>query len=306
MRRWRGSSRGLAEIVGTLMLVVIVVAAATAFSFFVAAYQKQVQDEEALTHDRALESVKIVGIEASPCQVGFNNTCHSLGCDSCIANLSFTVVSLDVNAMGFTNLFLNHLPVVNYTATVRGSIQSPCFNATSRNNTTWGLFPCSTLVVPGSSTVTLHFNLGGCLTPHCGSNAYWALGPGEGPGNIPSSNQFSLQFVTARGNQFAETFSPPVAVISVFYVSGGLTSIPVFDGLNSYQPKSADNSSVVQYAWHVTDSNGMNITDPNCGNNGVGTGGEFECANLTGSYDVQLMVTNSDGLTGMTSIPFTT
>lgn len=310
MQRWRGSSRGLAEIVGTLMLVVIVVAAATAFSFFVASYQKQVQNEETLNHDRALEGVKIVGISDAPCMVGPTAYCNVkdvCSAPTCFANVTFTVVSLDVNPMGFTNIFLNHLPVVNYTATIRGSTESPCYNSSNKLNNTSGVFPCSTLVVPGSSTVILHFSLGGCVNAKCGNDAYWALGPGEGPGNIPSSSQFSLQFLTERGNQFSEIFAPPAAVISVFYVSGGTLSIPVFDGLNSYQPKNSDNSSVVTYNWTVTNGSGTPpLVGTDCGVDGVGSGGEFECAGLNGTYTVTLTVTNSDGLTGVTSIPYRT
>lgn len=307
MRRRRGSSRGLAEIVGTLMLVVIVVAAATAFSFFVASYQKQVQAEETLNHDRNLESMKVVGVSEVHCLVGKTNVCDAGGapsCAECFANVSFTIASLDVNPMGITNLYLDHLPVVNYSATVRGVSESPCYNASNKANSTFGVFPCQSLTIPGSSTVVLHFGLGGCENPLCGNNAYWALGPGRGPGNIQTSSLLSLQIVTARGNQFTETLTPPVALISVYYLSVGTTSVPVFDGLNSFQPRSADNSSVDSYNWSVTNDSGEPLTDSHCGDNGVGSGGEFECGGLDGDYSVELTVTNSDGLTGSTSVAF--
>jgi flagellin-like protein len=304
MRRWRANARGLAEIVGTLMLVVIVVAAATAFSFFVASYQKQVQAEETLNHDRALESLKIIGLSEMPCDIKPKECGTGSSCGICFANVSFTLASLDVNSMGLTNIFLNHLPVVNFTATVRGSVESPCFNEIEVSNMTHGLSPCQPLVVPGYSTVVIKFDLGGCLNGPCNNNGYWALGPGEGPADFAPSAHFNLQAVTQLGNQFSETLSPPVAIISVFYVSGGNSSIPVFDGLNSYQPKGADNSSIDFYNWTIENLSGSTPPDSNCGNDGVGFGGEFECADLSGSYTVSLTITNSDGLTGTASISF--
>ncbi len=62
MRRVRGNSRGLSEIVGTLILILIVVAAATALSVFVTGYEKTVLSQEANTHERTLESYTIFGV----------------------------------------------------------------------------------------------------------------------------------------------------------------------------------------------------------------------------------------------------
>ena len=62
MRRFRGNSRALSEIVGTLILILIVVAAATALSVFVTGYEKTVLSQEANSHEKSLESYTIFGV----------------------------------------------------------------------------------------------------------------------------------------------------------------------------------------------------------------------------------------------------
>lgn len=291
------------------MLVVIVVAAATAFSFFVAAYQKQLQAQETLNHDRALETVKVVGLSeldcaASVCYVGpGSGKCSG----TCFAEVSFVVASLDVNAIGVVGLYLDHAQVINYTATIRGSTISPCFNASAPIvSPTYGVGTCSDLILPGYATATITFNLGDCLNSLCSENGVWALGVGEGPSDYESSSVFVLTLLTSLGNQFTESLTPPVPIASVYFVASGTSTIPVFDGLGSFQPKEADNASIDQYAWAVT-LGGVQISDPDCGNNGVGSGGQFECSGLTDSdtYSVTLAVTNSDGLSASTSIFYT-
>ncbi len=304
-RRLRRRSRGLAEIVGTLMLVVIVVAAATAFAFFVAAYQKELQAQETITHDRALEAIKVIGVTETPCS-GHPGCPSSDACLDCFGWANFTVASLDINQIDVDNLFLDHLPVVNFSASIRGSASSPCYNASNLSDTNFGVEPCKTLVIPGDATAILSFNLGACFHLGCGAlpaRSYWALGYGSGPGTFAPSSPFDLQLLTGLGNEFTETLSPPVAIASVFYVSGSAgTSVPVFDGLSSYQPKGADNASVSLYDWTISGVGAS--TDTDC-NDGIGTGGEFECPGLaSGDYTVGLTVTNSDGLIGAASIPF--
>jgi flagellin-like protein len=56
VHRRRLGSRGLSEIVGTLMLVLIVVSAATVFAYYVASYEQQLIAEQSLNHQRSLES----------------------------------------------------------------------------------------------------------------------------------------------------------------------------------------------------------------------------------------------------------
>jgi len=282
------------------MLVVIVVAAATAFAFFVASYQHQVQAEETLNHDRSLESLKGIGLTellCTPLNCNPRGTCSTVG--GCFGSVSFTIASLDINKISLENLFFDHLPVVNYTASIRGSTVSPCFNASERSNSTYGVSACGPLIIPGYSTAIVTFNLGLCFAPNCTDRGYWALGPGEGPADLGSAGGFVLSAVTGLGNQFTESFLPPVPISTVFFVSNGTGSVPVFDGLGSYQPRGADNSSIILYGWTIVEA-GTSVTVA------VGAGGEFEVGTLTSGtpYNVTLTVTNSDGLSAAGTIPF--
>src|SRR5580658_2431834 len=108
MHSMRQNRRALSEIVGTLFLVLIVVAAATAFAAFVAGYQSQVQAQEAVAHDRSLESPKV--LDVTPVRD------TNLAAPNDWATLNFTVTSLDSNPTIIDSLSLNKNPVRNYTA----------------------------------------------------------------------------------------------------------------------------------------------------------------------------------------------
>jgi len=292
MRSLRRDRRGLAEIVGTLMLVVIVVAAATAFSFFVAAYQKQLQAEETLNHNRSLESIKVIGISELPCS---STACES-ACVGCFANVTITVASLDVNPITLTGLFLDQHPVVNYTIVFNGATVTPCYNASSRNNSTSGLVPCQPTNLPALSEARLIFNLDNKAFP----TAFWAFG-GAFPNLFPTS-YIALQILTGLGNEFSGSFVPPVAIASVTYVSG----TPILDGTQSYQPNG--NATIISWAWNVT-----NVTASGCLTNstapcGTYSGQEAELGAAlapTDTYSIALVVLNSYGLTGTATIEYT-
>jgi len=291
--------RALAEIVGTLMLVVIVVAAATAFSFFVASYQKQLQAEETLSHDRALESVKVLDVAETTC-AAYADHCNASGVPSdSFANVSFLVASLDVNKISISGLFLDGTGVVNYTAVYSNhTAVDPCYNASQHKpgplNLLTGLVACVPIALDSYSSVRLYFNLDENL-----SGAY-AFG-GSYASLLPTS-VLTLKVLTLLTNAFTESFTPPSAIASVFFVSSSPSAVPVFDGLNSYQPVSSDNSSIVGYSWSLYD-----VTTSIPASCPTETGPEVECPGLTSSdtYSVNLTVTNTDGLTGLTSITYT-
>jgi flagellin-like protein len=292
MRPFRRDRRGLAEIVGTLMLVVIVVAAATAFSFFVAAYQKQLQAEETANHNRALEDVKIISVSEVPCSGVTCNDTHAS--NESFAELSFLVASLDVNSIGITGLLLNGRGVVNYTATfANGTSIDPCYDKSAHipGNLTSGLVSCLPLSVPPYSSVRLVFNLD--------KNGSGAFAFGGTYDLILPTTDVTLQVLTQLTNVFTETFAPPDAIISVFFVSSGSSSIPVFDGLNSYQPVSANNVSIVWYNWTIWSSPPSPLPLVSF------SGPEFEHDLAPGNYTVTLNVTNTDGLTGATTLSYT-
>jgi flagellin-like protein len=290
--RWRTrGSRGLAEIVGTLMLVVIVVAAVTAFSFFVASYQKQLQAQETLSHDRALEGIKVIGVTEVTC-AQFVGGCSSNGSpNDSFASISFRVASLDVNTIAVTGLFLDGMGIVDYTATPStGGAISPCYNSSAHHpgNRTSGLVPCAPLRLGSYSTVTFTFNLDENTT-----DSAFAFAGSE---VLLPTSALSLQVLTQLTNLFTASFAPPDAVISVFYVSNAGSSVPVFDGLSSYQPPTANNASILWYNWTISNAS---CPIPS-------TGAEFECGNLSmGPHTVVLTVTDTDGLSGTTQLTYT-
>jgi len=321
MRSCRRNRRGLAEIVGTLMLVVIVVAAATAFAFFVAAYQKQVQAEETATHDRELEALKVVGVSEVLCSSSSPPTtgeCENATSSGSFADLSFTVASLDVNPISVTGLFINQHPVVNFTV-LSPKPEDPCYVAANDSNSTFGLMPCQPTILPAFGKATFLLNLDddnpcGGVTTACAicvgyplssdCKGYFALGPYSDL--FSPTGDILLQFLTGLGNMFTVSFAPPVPVISVFYVSDGSVSVPVFDGLSSYQPPEADNATILWYNWSILPVAGSGAANATCGLSGAYSGAEFECSGLiAGEYSVRLEVTNTDGLLGVTSETYT-
>lgn len=300
MRFRRKNRRALAEIVGTLMLVVIVVAAATAFSFFVAAYQKQLQAQETLSHDRALEDLKVIDVTEVSC-ADFSLRSY-VGClepgvptDS-FANISFLVASLDVNTIWITGLFLNGQGVVTYNATYGNGTQlHPCFNPSAfvGGEPLSGLVLCAPLALPPYSTVK--------LTLDVDEDVPWAPAFGGTSNLLLPSSDLNFQILTQLTNLFTETFSPPDAIASVFFVSDGSSSVPVFDGLSSYQPASANNASILAYVWTIFNNSSKTTMPPPPSGAEIELPYPLEPGTI---YLVNLTVTNTDGLSGMSSLTY--
>ena len=102
MRRFRGNSRGLSEIVGTLILILIVIAAATALSVFVTGYEKTVLSQEANSHEKSLESYAIFGINVPetyevPLPVSGYATWELASGDSCSDEVGLTYSDFALN-----------------------------------------------------------------------------------------------------------------------------------------------------------------------------------------------------------------
>jgi flagellin-like protein len=304
MRRWGGDSRGLAEIVGTLMLVVIVVAAATAFSFFVASYQKQVQSEETVVHDRALEKVKLISLASSGCS-DYNNTsktCHRSLPNGEFARITVKAASLDINSIAVTGVFLSGHPVDNYSVIIGRTTYSPCFNATSETT-----LACQPVLLPPYSESEFVFNLNDSSNftklPKCSTvrilDCLYAFGTPYNSTDLSTSHELELELLTSLGNSFLGTFVPPVAKLGVSFVN----SWPVLDGSGSYQPSGGvtTNATIDQWTWTVRGGAG----DPD---NGPYFGQQVELPYqfvLGGNYSLILTVTNALGLIGTVSVAYT-
>jgi len=281
MRRFRRQERGLAEIVGTLMLVLIVVVAVTAFSLFVASYQAQLQAEQKAAHDRSLENIRILSVSTVP-----NGASYS--------SLSFVAGSLDVNTMTVNELLINGQFINYYTVTPLGSQASllicPLCNPTA--------FPLTVqefnLTSLEQVTITVSLTLQTSSNPTGGFVDPYTLATSGPTGYV------SISLYTTLGNDFNRAFTAPTAVAltepSQIYSGSSYTPVVVFDGSGSIVPA---NDSIVSWSWFISD--GTVACLELSGEKALVPQSEFP----DGTYSVTLTITDSNGLAGTATIPFT-
>jgi len=215
MRRFRRSDRGLSEIVGTLMLVVIVVTAATLLAAFVATYQKQLQTEQTFTHDQNLESLKVLGLETALNHAG-----------TAYRNINFTLASEYINPSIVLGISVNNFPLASlWWEDLSTHVWT--HNAVGTNLT---LGPQQEIFV---STNTSSAN-----------NSFLVPPP-------PPSQYLKFDVYTVLQNDFSRVFLPPTAfgVVSEINPSGS-NPITLLDGSQSFQP--GGNASLVQWNWTVS------------------------------------------------------
>jgi flagellin-like protein len=264
MRHFRRNVRGLAEIVGTLMLVLIVVAAAVAFSIFVSTYQQQVQAQETYQHDQALESVHILSI--APNVTGSGQ----------YRSLNFTMAAEDVNPSTITGIAINADPVIFYNVT---DLE---LNVTPVQLTTVTLSAGTNFVLTPGDEATVHVNFTTGL-------AF--------PLPLTSSNYVKIDLYTAYLNDFSRVFIPPSAIILVDTNVLGNSITTILDGSQSTQPEG--NATIVSWSWTVT-----NESAPAVHTTYLGEVAQTSPHLFLGIYWVDLTVTNSDGLTGVANITY--
>jgi flagellin-like protein len=269
MHRRGARSRGLAEIVGTLMLVLIVVAAATAFSFFVATYQQQLQSQENASHQRALEVVHVLSVQTAAVGLG-NDT---------FAGLSFTISSGDVNPIQLTDLVVNGNVAWSYNATWESNGSRTTVGVLAGDASTW-------LDVPSLGQVLISLD----LNPKSPLLSFpsWTL--------IPTSGSYlTLYLQTQRGSGFTFVYVPPTALAVLTFVQtwNGATLVenPVLDGTHSFQEGA--NATIVAWDWSIS---GPTFTTSPWSTSGA----QVELSNLTAgdAYYANLTVYNSIGLFG--------
>jgi len=217
MRRLSRNERGLSEIVGTLMLVVIVVSAATLLAAFVATYQKQLQTEETFTHDQNLESIHLLSLATSISSGAFTS-------------FSFTLASEYVNPSVIQGIALNSVPLGQFSWD----------NVTTNTMGTYALGQNFYLQPFDQVVVTLDLN------PSHSTFSFLS------PADVPVPNHYiKFDIYTLLQNDFAKVFLPPApfAVISEINPSGS-DPITLLDGTMSFQP--GGNVSLVQWDWSVS------------------------------------------------------
>jgi len=265
--RSRWDSRGLSEIVGTLMLVLIVVAAATTFSFFVASYEKQVLAEENANHTRALEAMNVLAVHTRPAAPG----------STVFGNLSFTFASADINTMLIDDILVDGNVVVSYQLTYLSTGTTVDVGILSGDAN-------SSFLLPSLSEVTVALDLNN-LTP-----LFSFLSSSQIP---TASSYLEIEVQTALGNDFKFVYVPPTPIADLTFVQsvvgGVITEIPVLDGTHAFQQ--GNNATMVAWDWLVTNESTLQ-TWP-------GIGAQFELTNVSDpafSYSATLTVFNSIGL----------
>jgi|GEM_PF-1424849 len=290
MRRFRRNERGLAEIVGTLMLVVIVVAAVTAFSLFVASYQQQVQKQEAYVHNQALESLHVTALR--PSYNGTQNVYNSL---------NLTVVSNDINPTVITALTINDDSVTTYFVTTTSVPLQGITIPTGGLNVTGTDF-----TMPAESSATILVDFGG-------NHSSFAF-----PVTLKGSQYVKINLFTADSNTFTQVFLPPTPVIGVDVQTIGQCSIEcsietLLDGTNSYQQ--GGNATILSWNWTVQNESMGNVSENKtplnsaclwtpiayCYGIEVQTGWPMAVGY---TYNIGLAVTNTDGLVSGSTLTY--
>lgn len=265
-RRLRRDERGLSEIVGTLMLIIIVVTAATLLAAFVATYQAQLQKQESFSHDQSLESIHILGIQS-----------HLNG--SKYSNLNFTLASASVNPSIILGITINQQVIGNFT----------WWNYTTHSEGSYEC--CQNFILNPFQFVNITLN----LSPK--SPLFSFLGTAS----VPLPNQYlTFNIYTDYQNDFTRSFLPPVPLETVSWINQTGAPGILLDGTSSFQP--GGNATIVQWEWTVVNTNS---SKPAVGAL-YGEEAEFPADLLSSrdSYNVTLMVTNNFGLIGTTNLTY--
>lgn len=272
MRRFRGNYRALSEIVGTLMLILIVVAAATALSVFVTSYEKTVLSQEANSHEKSLESYTIFGTNISDSWVG------GVSGGEVPAYYVFDIASTTVETSAVTSILINDQPALWYCVLPVTAVATPSSSCTGS--------PTSIPAVPnglggswisyGNATnftahseyqiVVNYDDPNGFLNP-CGYNSFGQTNPPgamcSSSGSTPPSVDFAgtpigtngflrIELYTLYDNEFTQTWAPPIAIanVSTISVPGTSSVVTALDGEASIQ--TGGNDSILDWDWVVS------------------------------------------------------
>jgi flagellin-like protein len=272
MHRRLPTRRGLAEIVGTLMLVLIVVSAAVAFSFFVASYQKSLQAEETQNQQRGLESLRILSIAP--------NLVPSGGTDW-FPSLNFSLASEYINPSQVTAIAVNNNQVESYTVTA--------LNLTTGSRETTPVPAAAYMILYPREQATIWINFSGTSNP----SSFYA------PLTLLPTDFIKIDVYTQLQNDFSRVFLPPTALAAVSTIVIGGGNVVLMDGTGSFQPEG--NVTLVSWGWFVNATG----TTPTYSMTFAGEEYQIDPAPPAGPYDITLNVTNSDFLEASASLAYT-
>jgi flagellin-like protein len=273
MRSVRRSDRGLSEIVGTLMLVLIVVSAATLLAAFVATYQAQLQKEQSFSHDQSLESIHILSLATKTNAAGTN-----------FSSFGFTIGSEYVNPSFIVAITINNEPLKNFSWMNYDTGATGWYEEGRDLNLSPFEEVKITTNLSASSPAYSFFN-----------------------GSVPMPNEYlKFDIYTYLQNDFSRVFLPPVPLEQVSLVNLTGSSTILLDGSTAFQP--GTNATLIQWNWTITrgTTSPTNLTPFHLGPF-YGEEAEFPASDLIAgqAYNVTLALTNSDGLVATTLTQYT-
>jgi flagellin-like protein len=259
--------RGLAEIVGTLMLVLIVVAAATAFSFFVAATEQTNLAQQTALHMKNLENVTIQAVVNTPTNATFPGS------------IVIVLSSSDIYATNLTDIAVGGNPATRFCQTAGGcSLTNASDAANFQTFTAAGGSGYVNLTPFTVTAVTINYT-SFYIQPF-----------------VFNEKSLLVQMGSARGNEFVSTLFPPIPEFGVTSISGW----PVLDGTQSYQPHASGSptASIIGWLWNVKDPTGTASGDGNYSGQQAQLNDQLTPDVV---YTVTLTVTNTLGLSASSS-----
>jgi flagellin-like protein len=271
-------NRGIAEVVGTLMLVLIVVAASIALAAFVASYQKQLQAQQAEAHQRNLESLKVLDVTGVTPQ----------SMSTSLASFSFVLASEFVNPSTVASISVNGNPLAHFLVqNVSPSGGVPfCYDDSTQ------------FILPSFQQVEVTVNL---LSSGTCPNAFFS------PTTVLMENSYlQIDLFTILQNTFTSVFLPPTAIPLIGTVSEFIgmqfRNVPVLDGSTSFQQ---GNGTIVSWTWSVVNTTG-GVSPPQTysGEKLIAPFASTQTGQ-TFTFTIALSVQNSNGLIGSSSINYT-
>jgi flagellin-like protein len=223
VRAFRRDERGLSEIVGALLLVLVVVSASAAFALFVNDRQKAIQEQQLLETQRSLEDVGIVSLRTV--QNGSFPTWDVL---------NFTITSEHTATSWVTSFRING-HVVRQWETWRFNASTLDWESGAANYTRpFGIAPREQLYVAFNNTTSF-------------------FEPGL---NFSTAGYVEIEVITTLQNSFKRAFLPPSAVALVttenLWNGAAFDTVVVLDATES-EPEAG--ASIVAYSWNVTPDN---------------------------------------------------
>lgn len=267
MKKLSNDGSAISEIIGALMLVLIVVIAASSFAVFISQQQKIEQDNQLIKTEQEGESLLISSIATS------TN-------DSIVwASLNITISSMHQGDSDIDQISVNNHVLKSYHVSMYSTLtNSWVFNAMDYTEK---------LTIPAQQVIHVFITMSDFFDTGVTINT-----------DIP----LNIHVITAYSNDFNKIFYAPTPIIIVNTESqwdgsiNDFRSFWILDGSQSDQP---GQSTIVNWSWNVTDSNGISHLldgrmvrfDPPVG--------------IHGLYTITLVVQNSNGMVGSSRTTYT-